>query len=58
MHSPMLLAISREWWHIGKPKYWLFAGQNPVNPLTMRQLNCACHAVVQLAELLLGCSAD
>ena len=36
---------------IGRPVAWLFPGQNPVNPLTTRQLNRACHAAVQLAEI-------
>jgi integrase/recombinase XerD len=51
MLSPMLLELLREWWRIGKPKAWLFPGQNPVNPLTTRQLNRACHAAAQLAEI-------
>jgi len=51
MLSPMLLDILREWWRIGRPKAWLFPGQNPVNPLTTRQLNRACHAAAQLAEI-------
>ena len=34
-----------------------FSRAEPVNPLTMRQLKRACHAMVQLAGLLLGCSA-
>ena len=43
MLSPMLLDILREWWRIGKPSAWLFPGQNPVNPMTTRQLNRICH---------------
>jgi integrase/recombinase XerD len=27
------------WWKAGRPQGWLFPGQNPVNPLTPRQLN-------------------
>jgi site-specific recombinase XerD len=50
MLSAMLLDILREWRRIGRPKAWLFPGQNPVNPLTTRQLNRACHAAAQLAE--------
>jgi len=38
MLSPMLLDILREWWRIGRPCAWLFPGQNPVNPMTTRQL--------------------
>ncbi len=29
----------------------MFPGQNPVNPLTTRQLNRACHAAVDLAAI-------
>jgi site-specific recombinase XerD len=51
MLSPMLLDILREWWRIGRPKAWLFPGQNPVNPLTTRQLNRICHAAAHVAEI-------
>ena len=51
MLSPVLLDILREWWRIGRPKAWLFPGQNPVNALTTRQLNRACHAAAQLADI-------
>jgi integrase/recombinase XerD len=51
MLSPLLLDLLREWWRIGKPKAWLFPGQNPVNPMATRQLNRACHAAAQLAEI-------
>jgi integrase len=51
MLSPMLLDILREWWRIGKPKAWLFPGQNPVNPMTTRQLNRICHAAAHVAEI-------
>jgi integrase/recombinase XerD len=50
MLSPMLLDILREWWRIGRPKAWLFPGQNPVNPMTTRQLNRAGHAAAHVAE--------
>jgi hypothetical protein len=30
---------------------WLFPGQNPVNPMTTRQLTRACHAAAHMAEL-------
>ena len=38
-------------WRIGRPKAWLFPGQNPVNPMTTRQLNRICHMAAQLAEI-------
>jgi integrase/recombinase XerD len=33
------------------PQGWLFPGQSRVNPLTTRQLNRACHAAAQMAEI-------
>jgi len=51
MLSPYLLDLLREWWRAARPKGWLFPGQNPVNPLTTRQLNRACHAAAMMAEL-------
>jgi site-specific recombinase XerD len=30
---------------------WLFPGQNPVNPMTTRQLTRACHAAAHMAEI-------
>ena len=46
-----LLALLRAWWKIARPQGWLFPGQNPVNPLTTRQLNRACHTAAQAAEI-------
>ena len=37
--------------HAARPQGWLFPGQNPVNPMTTRQLTRACHAAAQLAEI-------
>jgi integrase/recombinase XerD len=51
MLSEHLLALLRAWWKAGRPQGWLFPGQNPVNPLTPRQLNRACHAAAQMAEI-------
>ena len=51
MLSPHLLALLRAWWKAARPRGWLFPGQNPVNPLTTRQLNRACHAAARIAEL-------
>ena len=51
MLSPQLLKLLRDWYRIARPQGWLFPGQNPVNPLTARQLNRACHAAAQLAEI-------
>ena len=51
MLSPHLLDLLRAWWKVGRPQGWLFPGQNPVNPLTPRQLNRACHAAARMAEI-------
>jgi integrase/recombinase XerD len=51
MLSEHLLELLRAWWRAGRPQGWLFPGQNPVNPLTPRQLNRACHAAAQMAEI-------
>lgn len=51
MLSPHLLGLLRAWWKAARPKGWLFPGQNRVNPLTTRQLNRACHAAAQMAEI-------
>jgi integrase/recombinase XerD len=51
MLSEHLLALLRAWWKVARPQGWLFPGQNPVNPLTTRQLNRACHAAARMAEI-------
>ena len=57
MLSPSLLELLRAWWRqahaAGKmlPNGWLFPGQNPVKPLSTRQLNRACKLAAETAEL-------
>ena len=51
MLSPQLLELLRAWWKVARPQCWLFPGQNRINPLTARQLNRACHAAAQTAEI-------
>ena len=57
MLSPALLALLRTWWrhaHAHRqllPGGWLFTGQNPVNPLSTRQLNRAFHFARKAAEI-------
>jgi len=51
MLSPQLLDLLRVWWRQARPLAWLFPGQNPVNPLTTRQLNRAFHAAADMAEI-------
>jgi site-specific recombinase XerD len=51
MLSPYLLELLRAWWREARPRGWLFPGRDPVQPLTTRQLNRACHAAAQMAEI-------
>ena len=57
MLSPVLLERLRAWWRLahaqGKmlPGGWLFPGQDPVEPLTARQLNRAIHAAAVAARI-------
>jgi integrase/recombinase XerD len=57
MLSLDLLELLRSWWRAGRekgvmlPGGWLFPGQNPVNPLTTRQLNRMFHAAKVAAEI-------
>jgi integrase/recombinase XerD len=51
MLSPRLLDLLRDWWRLARPQAWLFPGQNPVNPMSTRQLNRACHAAARVAEI-------
>ena len=57
MLSPALLEILRAWWREGRAQHrllpggWLFPGQNPVNPLSTRQLNRAFHRARTAAEI-------
>jgi len=51
MLSPSLLELLRAWWRAARPQGWLFPGRNPVQPMTTRQLNRACHAAAQAAGI-------
>ena len=57
MLSPTLLSLLRAWWREaharGKmlPHGWLFPGQDPLDPLSTRQLNRACHAAAKAAGI-------
>ena len=51
MLSPQLLELLRDWWQAARPQVWLFPGQNPVNPITPRQLNRAVTAAKDLAGI-------
>ena len=55
--SPALYNILRQWWKAGRKKEkllkggWLFPGQNPVNPLSGRQLSRVFKEVAAVAEI-------
>jgi integrase/recombinase XerD len=49
MLSPHLLELLRGWYKAARPQGWLFPGRDPVQPMTTRQLNRACHAAADLA---------
>ena len=57
MLSPTLLELLHTWWRHGRaqrqllPGGWLFPGQNPVNPLSTRQLNRAFHRACKAAKI-------
>ena len=57
MLSPTLLDLLRAWWRHAHahqqilPGGWLFPGQNPVNPLSTRQLNRAFHRAPKAAKI-------
>ncbi|HLY00409.1 MAG TPA: tyrosine-type recombinase/integrase [Roseiarcus sp.] len=49
--SAQLLELLRDWWRAARPPVWLFPGQNPINPITPRQLNRAVTAAKDLAGI-------
>jgi integrase/recombinase XerD len=51
MLSPHLLNLLRIWWRAARPQGWLFPGRDPAQPMTTRQLNRACHAAAQMADI-------
>ena len=51
MPSPVLLELLRDWWRIAHPRAWLFTGQDPLQPISTRQPNRACHAAAHMAEI-------
>jgi integrase/recombinase XerD len=51
MLSPQLLSLLRAWWRQCRSRGWLFPGQDPLRPITVRQLNRVCHMAADAAGL-------
>jgi site-specific recombinase XerD len=51
MLSPQLVKWLREWWRAARPQAWLFPGQNPVNPMSARQLSRAVRTTARAAGI-------
>ena len=51
MLSPQLLEWLRDWWRGARPQAWLFPGQNPVNPMSARQLSRVVRATAREAGI-------
>src|SRR5262249_8192872 len=51
MLSPQLLERLRAWWQQCRSPGWLFPGRDPLLPITVRQLNRACHMAADAAGL-------
>jgi site-specific recombinase XerD len=57
MLSPVMLARLRTWYRVARAQGkmpdggWLFPGQNPIDPMSTRQLNRAVHAAARTAGL-------
>ena len=51
MLSPQLLELLRAWWRQCRSRGWLFPGRDPLQPMTVRQLNRVCHMAAEAAGL-------
>jgi len=57
MLSPLMLGRLRSWYRVARAQGkmpdggWLFPGQNPIDPMSTRQLNRAVHAAARTAGL-------
>jgi site-specific recombinase XerD len=43
MLSPRLLALLRAWWHVARPRHWLFPSPVPTRPLSRNAVERACQ---------------
>ena len=57
MLSPVLLGYLEDWWHYARAQRlmlkggWLFPGQQPINPMSTRQMSRACKAAAKDAHI-------
>ena len=51
MLSPKLLAVLRAWWHVDRPRHWLFPGERPEAPITPGAVGRACHVAARRARM-------
>ena len=51
MLSPQLRSLLRARWLQCRSRGWLFPGQDPLRPITVRQLNRVCHMAAEAARL-------
>ena len=49
--SPQLVPVLRAWWQQCRSQGWLFPGLDPMQPMTERSLNRACHAAAEAGGL-------
>ena len=52
MRSPHLLEWLRHWWRAARPQARLFPGQNPVNPMSARQLSRVVRETARTAGIV------
>ena len=51
MLSPKLLAVLRAWWHVDRPRHWLFPGERPEKPITRTAVGRACQIAARRARM-------
>ena len=51
MLSPKLLAVLRAWWHVDRPRHWLFPGEPPEKPITRKAVGRACQIAARRARM-------
>jgi integrase/recombinase XerD len=51
MLSPRLLEILREWWHVEKPKQWLFPGDFPGEHISKSAVQQACQKARRICRI-------